>query len=1530
MRSGLVVRAGVLVIGVALLSSLAVQSQEHVRLVPQLGVGDMNCVAYSQDDRFVLTGSDDSSPRLWDAATGQQIRSFVGHKDEVKSVAFSSDSRFVLTGSKDQTARLWDVTTGRQIQIFQGHEDAVSSVAISPDGRFVLTGSWDNTARLWNAATGQQIRTLTEPTNGGATDGVTSVAFSKDGKLVATGSDKAARLWNPSTGQLIRSFEIVDKDVGEVDSLAFAPNGRFILTGGVTVKPEAVSGTVTLWDLATGQQIRTFVGHTREVRSVAFSKDGQYVLTGSEDDTARLWDASTGEQLRSFQFDEWVSSVAFSPDERFVLAGVEQSQRARLFELSTGRLIREFVGHTTSVFSVAYSHDGRFIVIANADETARVLDTTTGQQVNVLQGLKSGVTDAVISQDSRLVLTGGYESPIRVWDRPTGQQVRSLTLPPPSAHIPSAAFSPDNRFVIAASQADQIAWLLNATTGEQVQVFEGHEGGITSVAYSRDGRFVLTGSLDKTARIWDAGSGQQILVLRGHEDGVTSVAFSPDGHFVLTGSRDKTARVWDASTGQQIHSLQGHTGSVNSVAFSPDGRSILTGSLDKTVRLWDAAAGNQMRSFEGHTDSINSVTFSADGKLILSGSSDKTARLWDANTGEWIRSLEGATGAVNSVAYAPDGRFILTGNADKTVRGWNPATGQQIGSSSGYTGSPQSLSISLDGRSLLVGSRDSIRLENGTSNSIRVLQLPAPASTQMVTSLALSPDGQTVLAGSSNNTAQLWDVYRGTLRHSFRGHTEMVTSVAFSSVGNFVLTGSGDKTARLWDAATGKQVRSFEGHTETVTSVASSPDGKFVLTGSLDKTARLWDAATGKQIRSFEGHTDAVKSVAFSSDGKLVLTGSLDHTARMWDTTTGQQVRLMEASSDLIDSAVFSPDTRFVLTGSGTTAIRLWDTASGRLLATLLNTDDGGWVVTDPQGRYDSNDPENSIGLAWATDSNRVIELRQLKDNYYTPNLLASIIKGERLPDVKGLNLVPAPPEVAIASPNQPESSRLSLSITNQGGGVGRIVVSVNDRKVATLDHPLAGIAASKKSNVTVDLSTATLIPGENTIKVYAFDAGNQIRSHEAVATFTIAAKARGVTPEGDDSMAADYKPQFYGIVVGTSSFAGDHAIDLQYPAHDAESMMTGLEIGAGKLFGSENAHLHLLTTDAKDESGQPTKANIVAAFADVAKKAKPKDVLLVYLSGHGVNLRTEKDSYYYLTTDARSLEIENNQALRGLSTVSSVELRNWMGAKNMPLKEVLILDTCAAGAANEELLKLVEKRDVPPDQRRAVEFLKDATGTIILMGSAADKVSYEASKYGQGLLTYALLEGMKGRSIEEGSRLNVSHWFQNASEDVTQLAQSIGGVQKPVIAAPSGTGFPVALLDPVDQARIPLAAIKPELLHLSCHDDHDHDPLGLATIVREQLREISHPSVRGQEAEPPVVYHDDMNDGPADSLTPKIVYSVSGSMVTLNLRIDQEDNTIKEDTLTLSSADKSLLASAIAAKLVAMAGQVPLQGVKQ
>ncbi|KAJ7238833.1 WD40-repeat-containing domain protein [Mycena haematopus] len=501
----------------------------------------------------------------------------------------------------------------------------------------------------------------------------------------------------------------------------------------------------------------------------------------------------------------------------------------------------------------------------------------------------------------------------------------------------SVVFSPDGKRIVSGSY-DKTVRIWDAETGAKLRdLLGGHTDLVTSVAFSPDSKRIVFGSSDKTVRIWDAETGAELRnPLEGHTDVVTSVAFSPDGKRIVSGSDDKTVRIWDAETGAELRDpLGGHTDLVTSVAFSPDGKRIVSGSYDKTVRIWDAETGAKLRDpLEEHTDLVTSVAFSPDGKRIVSGSSDKTVRIWDAETGAELRNpLEGHTDVVTSVAFSPDGKRIVSGSSDKTVRIWDAETGAELRNPlEGHTDVVTSVAFSPDGKRIVSGSSDkTVRIWDAETGA--ELRDPLEGHTYLVTSVAFSPDGKRIVSGSYDKTVRIWDAETGAeLRDPLEGHTNSVTSVAFSPDGKRIVSGSYDKTVRIWDAETGAELRDpLGGHTDLVTSVAFSPDSKRIVSGSYDKTVRIWDAETGAKLRDpLGGHTDWVTSVAFSPDGKRIVSGSYDKTVRIWDAETGAELRdPLEGHTYLVTSVAFSPDGKRIVSGSDDKTVRIWDAETG-------------------------------------------------------------------------------------------------------------------------------------------------------------------------------------------------------------------------------------------------------------------------------------------------------------------------------------------------------------------------------------------------------------------------------------------------------------------------------------------------------------------------------------------------------------------------------------------------------------------------
>ena len=498
------------------------------------------------------------------------------------------------------------------------------------------------------------------------------------------------------------------------------------------------------------------------------------------------------------------------------------------------------------------------------------------------------------------------------------------------------------------------------------RVFSGHTGSVDSVAYSPNGSRIVSGSRDKTIRIWDANTGTQIgNALIGHTSLVVSVAYSPDGGRIISGSQDKTIRIWDANTGAQIgNALTGHTGSVYSVAYSPDGNRIISGSQDKTIRIWDSNTGIQIGdALTGSTGYVNSVAYSPDGNRIVSGGS--YIRIWDATSGVQVGSeITGHSTKIKSVAYSPDGNRIISGSRDKTIRVWDANTGVQIGNPLVHLASVESVAYGLDGRKLVSSDSEGVIRIWNVSTETEIGHMVTGHYGE-VASTAYSPDGTKIASGGDDRTIRIWDADTGMHIKTLSGHTSRVASLSYSPDGSKLVSSAWDKTVRIWDADTGLQIGgALTGHTDYfVESVAYSPSGNRVVSGGADKTIRIWDTSTGEQVgNSITGHLSGVTSVAYSPDSNRIISGS-DNTIKIWDANTGEQVgNSLTGHTGLIVSVAYSPDGSRIISGSWDKTIRIWDANTGEQIGNALigHTDivssvafnvDGSKIVS---GSYDS------------------------------------------------------------------------------------------------------------------------------------------------------------------------------------------------------------------------------------------------------------------------------------------------------------------------------------------------------------------------------------------------------------------------------------------------------------------------------------------------------------------------------------------------------------------------------------------------
>ena len=491
-----------------------------------------------------------------------------------------------------------------------------------------------------------------------------------------------------------------------------------------------------------------------------------------------------------------------------------------------------------------------------------------------------------------------------------------------SNQVLSVALSADGRFIVSGS-ADKTLKLWNIHERREEYAFTGHTDFIWSVALSADCKLIASGSEDKTVKLWSIQERKEECTF-SHTDVVNSVAMSADGRFVVSGSNDRTIKLWNILEKTNDYTFTGHTRAVVAVAVSPDCRYIVSGGGDRTIRLWSIQGRMEEFTFYGHSGEVSSVTVSADCRFIVSGSDDCTIKIWSILEKRNEFTLTGHTSLVKSVAMSADGRFIASGSSDNTVKLWNVKNQSEVRSFTGHTDRVSSVAVSADGSFVISASTDkTIKIWNFREE--KKTERIVTGYYSSVRSVALSADRRFIVIGKDDTNLQLWNIEEWREECTLSGHTGFVWSVAVSPDGRFIASGSWDMTIKIWSMKERVEECTFTGHTAVIISVAVTADSRFIVSASEDKTIKMWSVLEKKHEHTFLGHTDVVFSVAASADGRYIVSGSGDKTIKLWNIEERKEESTLAGHTMGVFSVAVTTDSRFIVSGSIDRTVKLWN-----------------------------------------------------------------------------------------------------------------------------------------------------------------------------------------------------------------------------------------------------------------------------------------------------------------------------------------------------------------------------------------------------------------------------------------------------------------------------------------------------------------------------------------------------------------------------------------------------------------------------
>ncbi len=1445
---------------------------------------DINGLAYSNDGKYIASASWDMTVKLWDAKLLKEIRTLKGHTSWVYSVMFSPDDNQLLSTSKDGTIIIWDILTGDiikklEVSSDEPYPDEIYSTCYSPDGKYIVAAYYgdSNNIKVWEVESGKIIKTLN------TYESVSNISYSPDGKYFITNGHDSSYIFDAKTYQKLASTNYCKSAHFSIDSK------NIILV--------QYAQNVYIYNIESGKEELIFSAEDYFYSS-DISINGDLLVLGSGNGNIYLIDLLKRKLINKIkvmpEYRDYIYAIKFSKDSKAIIYGGQETQ---INIIKTERFyenIETIVNTKINGKKILISNSGNKIIFENyvpyyysefdSTFTATILNTETNisekYEIKFIKDqdgviLQTKIEDACFTNDEKIVAIADDYAIIYLYDLTMQKCLKKFSLNNfMGADIHGIKFSNNDSFLI---------FHYVDGNGSNISCYKSNGDSVWTITYDELNYFFLEFDAD------------------GNIVTFNTTPFASDSAYIIDIHSGKLIKCF--YLGKDICD----NGSYFPIGISENHKYVYMGNIEDDVFILAKTDINDPSKLS--TNKLNEIQWNWGS--VIGFREIKDYIIIATNVGIYIYSKDLSlinkyiyqSGELNDIQITASNKIIGYFDWDHIkIFDFETAFSTQshkpfdaVDCSEIYIESTDSSKLIINGINYISRNAESYLIDYSNGINIKLLDFFKDSK--------LIENGNYIFSESSEGKKGIYSANNFTLIEEFDKRDTYLIEHDITSDGKYWIEISNKEIKFINRSNKKKQIRLRVGKYEEVACI--SPDNKYLLTvntsvksdslylydikmnrkiWSLESNDRIhfenaiitdnnllymmfWDSILAFDINSkkvshiFNISTDKFNSMFVCPDNSLLI-ASENNKITLWDLKTFQK-KWAIIDENRIKSTCISGDKKYVITGNNNGYISFRDINNGNeiIRVYLFGTND--YVVYHKSGLFDATPA--AMNKLYYVQGLEIIDFNQLKDRYWEPGLWKKIMDGEELRDVQGFDeALPLFPKVENLVIN---NGKIEFELVDNGGGIGKYMIYVNDKEIFIGNLPKDGIEF-KGESLKVSYSIKDnpyLKPGdENEIKVKAYNAENFIVSRGAVVSY-----------KHEEKLAE--APNIFIISCGVSDYTGDD-IDLRYSAKDADDMDYSLKVGAEKLFGKDKTYTYLLSTNQEKEKW-PTKENISKTFNDIASKAKSTDVIVVYLSGHGINWGGQNGDFYYLTQDAYTANASayNDPAIRDKSTLSTNELVELF--KLVPAtKQVLIIDACASGQVVEDLLA---QRDIESSTIRALDRMKDRTGMFIITGSAADAVSYEASKYGQGLLTYSLLEGIKGASLREGQFIDVNQLFQWSRDRVPDLAKGIGGIQQPQVFSPYGSAsFDIGLLEDHDKTKIPLAKAKPIfVMSQFMNTETFADELNLEYLVDEKLRSIS---AKGKEAK--LIFYDAKNFPEAYQLRGQ--YSISGDDIELKFII--------------------------------------------